>query len=684
MSFSVNTNIASLQAQSYLRASSDFQAKTINRVTSGLRIVSSGDDAAGLAIANGFRSDQAVLTQGIRNANDGLSTLQTIDGGMNNISQLLDRARTLATQSASGTFTGGATGRAQLNSEFQSVLTEIDRQAQSIGLNQNGEFAKALSVFIGGGKGITASDVINNGSVSVDLSKSTVDTNSLGLNSFRAARAAVNGVNYDLGSSSATSVKKILANATNTASEATAGITKFTFRGPAFSDAANGITISVNVGAVTDTDSLVNAVNAAISTAASADTATNTTAFKNAGITASIATDSNGRQQLAFSAGNTAFQVSADDMVANALMGNFSDSTTALGAAANEAVGAAFGVTTNVALTLTLAGAAGAATITTAALGAAAGIDSVVTKINDAIAGTSGSKTGAATNYHAINDNGKIAIMSNNGKSFTVDGDAVEGVLVGFTNGSLVSSAVNGSTWDSGGAQASTLAGTTTNGTAYKFSTITGSQDVTFSGVHADGTAYTWKTTLDATPTSAEEAAKTLNDALQASSDPSLQKIVAVADTDAEGNLGVKFMSSDAFSVKFSAPTGGGLEDASTGATVTQGAILSSATSSGAGLSDISNQTSASAAVTALASAVAALGDAQAVVGKGQNNFNFAVNLAQSQVTNLAAAESRIRDADLAQEAANLSKAQILVQAGTAALAQANSAPQAILSLLRG
>src|SRR5713101_9820774 len=117
MSFAINTNIASLQAQEYLRVNSDFQAKTINRVTSGLRIISSGDDAAGLAIANTYRSDEAVLTQGVRNANDGLSQLQIADGGINNISQLLDRARTLATQSSSGAFTGD---RSVLNSEFQS------------------------------------------------------------------------------------------------------------------------------------------------------------------------------------------------------------------------------------------------------------------------------------------------------------------------------------------------------------------------------------------------------------------------------------------------------------------------------------------------------------------------------------------------------------------------------------
>src|SRR5437870_13910599 len=105
VSYQINTNIASLQAQDYLRVNSDFQGKTINRVTSGLRIVQSGDDAAGLAIANGYRSDQAVLTQGVRNANDGMSQLQIIDGGMNNNSQLIDRATTLATQSATGTFT---------------------------------------------------------------------------------------------------------------------------------------------------------------------------------------------------------------------------------------------------------------------------------------------------------------------------------------------------------------------------------------------------------------------------------------------------------------------------------------------------------------------------------------------------------------------------------------------------
>jgi len=88
--------------------------------------------------------------------------------------------------------------------------------------------------------------------------------------------------------------------------------------------------------------------------------------------------------------------------------------------------------------------------------------------------------------------------------------------------------------------------------------------------------------------------------------------------------------------------------------------------------------------ITAIAAAIGKLGSAQAAVGKGQNQLYYAVNLAQSQITNFSAAESYLRDANVAQQAANLTKAQVLTQASIAAMAQANSAPQAVLSLLRG
>ena len=88
-------------------------------------------------------------------------------------------------------------------------------------------------------------------------------------------------------------------------------------------------------------------------------------------------------------------------------------------------------------------------------------------------------------------------------------------------------------------------------------------------------------------------------------------------------------------------------------------------------------------ALLAIKAAVTTLGLVQGKVGAGENLLQDAVNLAQSQITNFSAAQSRIRDADIATEAANLTKSQVLDQSSIAALAQANSAPQQILTLLK-
>jgi len=557
VSFSINTNVTSLQAQSNLRASGDFQAKTINRVTSGLRIVSSGDDAAGLAIANGFRSDQSVLTQGIRNANDGLSTLQTIDGGMNNISMLLDRARTLATQSASGTFAGS---RDVLNSEFQNVLTEIDRQSTAIGMNTGGQFAKTMSVFIGGGKDASgvAGNIISNGSVSVDLSKSSVDNQSLGMKGF----TAVNANTYNL-ASGATSVAAILADANNLAS--VGGATTYSLSGPGFS--AVSVTLNVNTSLVTDTTSLVAAANNAIQSAV----ATSNSAFKAANIVAQITTSATGAQQLQFSSSNTAFEVTGTTKTANALMGNFVGLT---------AEGAAVGAV---------------------------------------------------------------------GTSFVAGGtQQITSAFVSLLTAQAEKEVLSFTALDSNGEPRSV---------AVPLDTAVASADMT-----------------------AAQAAAAINAALEATDDPALKSIVAVADA-AGTNITFASSSSTKFNVSFGPTTGTGV--IAEGFNSSVNTIVTSSVVGTGGNADISNQASASSAVGALAQAVTTLGAAQANVGKSENEFNYAMNLAQSQSTNLAAAESRIRDADLASEAANLTKAQILIQAGTAALAQANSAPQAILSLLK-
>ena len=176
MGFSVLTNLASMNAQAKLADTNMGLERTLGRLTSGLRINSSADDAAGLAVSNRHRMDKVGLDVGVRSANDAISKLQIEDGAMNNISSLLDRALTLATQAASDTFTGS---RTTLDSEFQSVLSEITRNATAAGLETSNANLSARSVFVGNTQTSTSASVTY---VSFALT-TAVDAQGLGISS---------------------------------------------------------------------------------------------------------------------------------------------------------------------------------------------------------------------------------------------------------------------------------------------------------------------------------------------------------------------------------------------------------------------------------------------------------------------------------------------------------------------
>ena len=164
---------------------------------------------------------------------------------------------------------------------------------------------------------------------------------------------------------------------------------------------------------------------------------------------------------------------------------------------------------------------------------------------------------------------------------------------------------------------------------------------------------------------------------LQASKNPTLQSIVAVKEN-VNGAEQINFLSSlSSFSVSVgSSVNGNGVNG---GIAQTFGSVVNGTASNAA----IDTLAGAQAAITAVTAAVATLGSAQATVGKGENQLSYAVNLAQSQITNISAAQSQIRDANVAMEAANMTKAQVLQQATIAAMAQANQEPQAVLKLLQ-
>ncbi len=181
-SFSVVSNIAAANAQANLHSTQVGLQKALTRLSSGFRINASGDDAAGLVTANAYRQEVAVINQGIRNANDGLSDLQIKDGALANVATLLDRLATLATQSASGTTT--LASRTTLQAEFADVITEIDREVTVAGLNTdhgfsvfvsndgaNGQITGTITKVLSGDLGLTGQTIVSQSGAETAVTK---------------------------------------------------------------------------------------------------------------------------------------------------------------------------------------------------------------------------------------------------------------------------------------------------------------------------------------------------------------------------------------------------------------------------------------------------------------------------------------------------------------------------------
>jgi flagellin len=129
----INHNLMALSAFNNLTRTYGTLAKSVDRLSSGLRINSAADDAAGLAIRELMRSDIAVLNQGVRNANDAISLLQTMDGACQIIDEKLIRMKELAEQAATGTYSD--LQRQMMHSEFDAMRKEIERIAQATDFN---------------------------------------------------------------------------------------------------------------------------------------------------------------------------------------------------------------------------------------------------------------------------------------------------------------------------------------------------------------------------------------------------------------------------------------------------------------------------------------------------------------------------------------------------------------------
>ncbi len=133
MGLRINTNVSSLSAQRTLSANNADQASTLGKLSSGTRIVKAADDAAGLAISEKLRAQIRGVNQAERNANDGISMIQTAEGGLNETSNILVRLRELAVQSASDTV--GDSERKFTDLEYQNLKQEMERISLSTEFN---------------------------------------------------------------------------------------------------------------------------------------------------------------------------------------------------------------------------------------------------------------------------------------------------------------------------------------------------------------------------------------------------------------------------------------------------------------------------------------------------------------------------------------------------------------------
>src|SRR4051794_40914319 len=151
----INTNVDAISAQRQLNTTGMSLSKSIERLSSGLRINRAGDDAAGLTISEKLRGQVKGLNQAVRNAQDGISMIQTAEGGLNETHSILQRMRELAVQASNDTLTN--TDRGAIASELTSLTSEIDRIANTTQFNTKNLLNGGMSTTLGGA---AASDLI--------------------------------------------------------------------------------------------------------------------------------------------------------------------------------------------------------------------------------------------------------------------------------------------------------------------------------------------------------------------------------------------------------------------------------------------------------------------------------------------------------------------------------------------
>ena len=206
MAIRIFNNTASINAQRLLGTNNERLAKSVERISSGIRINRGADDAAGLAISEALRSDIRALRQAVRNANDGISLINVAEGALNEQASILIRLRELASQASTGTV--GSTERQTIQLEFDALRLEIDRIAATTEFNGqklvDGSLASSVSsgnqIFIQVGIDSSADSRINlNTSINLTaVTSSSLSIDTLSVTSSEGALSALDSINNSI------------------------------------------------------------------------------------------------------------------------------------------------------------------------------------------------------------------------------------------------------------------------------------------------------------------------------------------------------------------------------------------------------------------------------------------------------------------------------------------------------
>jgi flagellin len=683
MALVINTNVASLNAQRQLMSSGNSLDRATERLSSGARINSAKDDAAGLAIANRMTSQVRGLDQAIRNANDGVSLIQTAEGALSESTNILQRMRELSVQSANGIYT--TSDRKTLDAEVKQLVSELDRIATTTSFNgQNlldGKLGK-VDLQIGSSANQTISlkvpamdaKTLGMGSTSVDLMGGASDLASLELAD---GNILINGQSIVKGTETWNATDNDTQELLDFVNTNVNGVTASTYAVASATSAGNGI-LSSGESIEVELEGLDGST-------------TSISIGGGSGGTSSL-------QELvdkmnAGSGGKFAVSIGDDGKVAISAENVSSITVTATTATLADVLGDDIGTAATARISLK-ADNGDPVTVTRGSTGTLEQLGQLGFKENDKAGTIEGSQVDG--NAFAVGDlkiNG-VSIGTSDTGGLTDKLKAINAVSdqTGVTATAFVSATLDFSGVDLGDVGAED--GVLLNGVAIDFSSVaTGDpiqEIVDAFNAETDSTGITasllgTRVVLEGNVASLSFATDGTNGTWAGLETAGVELIVGndatatvLTDTLVEAG-GIKLASNNGNPISVDVTDDGanrsGLIDSNVGASGGFGASIASLS--------IDTQANAQKAIKIIDNALTTISDVRSDLGAVNNRLDFTISNLANISEKTSSARSRITDADFAAETANLSRSQVLQQAASAMLAQSNARPQQVLSLLR-